>query len=77
MLRLAMTIAIAVIAFSTMVAAVAAAMKPAKAEGPAVAPTAHEIAVNWEWSVEWPAPNAPFDETTITPVESAGAPMFP
>jgi hypothetical protein len=26
---------------------------------------------------DWPAPNAPFDNTPITPVESAGAPMFP
>jgi hypothetical protein len=77
MMRVAMTVAIAVIAFSTMVAAVAAVMKPAKAQGLTAAPTPHEIAVNWEWSVEWPEPKAPFDETPITPVESAGAPMFP
>jgi len=36
-----------------------------------------EPAVRGEWGGELPAPSPPFDETPITPVESAGAPMYP
>jgi len=77
MTRLVLTTSIAVISFSTIVLAVAAMTKSAQAQGPLVAPSAQENPVNWEWSIAWPAPKAPFDETPITPVESAGAPMFP
>jgi hypothetical protein len=51
----------------------------------AAALTTHEpqVAIEVQDEVEapnqasggWPAPQAPFDETVITPVESAGAPM--
>ena len=77
MTRLVLISSIAVISFATIVLAVAAVTKPAHAQGLIVTPNAQEDAVDWEWSIAWPAPKAPFDETPITPVESAGAPMFP
>jgi len=49
------------------------AIQPHGAEAAAQAPQAafsSEIA-----DVTWPDPQAPFDTTPITPVESAGAPM--
>ena len=44
---------------------------------PIDAPRYEETAVRGEWGAELPAPRPPFDETPITPVESAGAPMYP
>jgi hypothetical protein len=76
MMRLAMTVGIAVLAFSTMVYTVASAMTARGPQGTLVVLTPEEFAVNWEWHHIWPAPKPPFDETRITPVESAGAPMF-
>jgi hypothetical protein len=44
----------------------------------AIAVPSADISATQEDSLTgWPAPSAPFDETPITPIESAGAPMFP
>ena len=75
MTRLAVIVAIAVLSFSAMVFAVAA-LAEAEPQRANVLPCANEAAVNRERAVGWPAPRPPFDETPITPVESAGAPMF-
>ena len=75
MIRLHVTVAIAVFAFSTMV--VAAALTAAEPQQSSIAPDADGLAVRWESHDGWPAPQEPFDETPIGPVESAGAPMFP
>ena len=75
MTRLIVTIAAAVLSFSIMVVAVAATAEGALRRA-AVASSQEEAALNWEWNPGWPAPRPPLDDTPITPVESAGAPMF-
>ncbi len=77
MIRLHVTVAIAVFAFSTMVVALAATLTVAEPQQSSIAPGADGLAVRWESHDGWPAPQEPFDETPIGPVESAGAPMFP
>jgi hypothetical protein len=75
MTRLVLIVAIAVLSFSAMVVA-ATSLDKAQPRASTSLPSPHEAAANWEWNQGWPAPQAPFDETPITPVESAGAPMF-
>ena len=50
------------------------AIRPHGAEAAVQAPVQAELS-STAADVAWPAPQAPFDTTPITPVESAGAPM--
>ena len=75
MTRLVVIVAAAVLSFAAMVVAVAS-LAEARPQSSSVVPSAEDTAANRAWSQGWPAPKAPFDETPITPVESAGAPMF-
>jgi len=79
MTRVLVAIAVAVIAFSTIVVAIKAEEPPSSAVEPQRSnqDTDVEAPVVAGTLDSWPAPKEPFDETRITPVESAGAPMFP
>jgi hypothetical protein len=74
MSKLNLLLAGAVIMFWTAVVAVAVAVTTHESRGASVAPSA-AIATPPPTSRTWPEPQAPFDETPITPIESAGAPM--
>ena len=75
MTRVALIVAIAVFSFSAIVVAASsfANTEPRAATG---VPVPEEAPTSWGWNQDWPAPKPPLDETPITPVESAGAPMF-
>jgi Spy/CpxP family protein refolding chaperone len=68
MIRALLTVAVAAMSVSAVIVATAA-----KPQHPDPAPHAQTMPEFDGWSV----PREPFDETPITPVESAGAPMFP
>ena len=76
MKRIVVTVAIVVLSIPTMLAATGA-LKASEPRGSIVMPTADDLATRQDAIDGWPAPSPPFDETPITPVESAGAPMFP
>ena len=73
MRRNLVTIVLAVLGPSTMYYAFAASVSD-EPDGPAQADTRLLASPSID---AMPAPLAPFDETPITPVESAGAPMWP
>jgi hypothetical protein len=80
--RLRVTFAVGGLSFLTAVVAMAAALTTPAPQGVTIAgvtiaPDVAEIATSRKASDGWPSPKSPFDETDITPVESAGAPMFP
>jgi hypothetical protein len=76
MKRAVATTALAGLSLSIMVAGLASVRAPEVQ--PAISVPSTDFSPMREDSVEsWPAPRAPFDETVITPIESAGAPMFP
>jgi hypothetical protein len=67
-------------ALSTAVLAIVAAVLLLQALQPrgavaAVETRAHAMYPSTAADVAWPAPQAPFDTTPITPAESAGAPL--
>jgi len=66
-------IGIAASSFLTAVVAVAAVLTTHEPQ--AAIEVQDEVAAPSRASDGWPAPQAPFDETVITPFESAGAPM--
>lgn len=68
--------ALAGLSLSTMVAGLAAVQAPAEPQRAIAAPGADFWPTRQESVEGWPAPSAPFDEIPITPIESAGAPMF-
>ena len=74
MKRLNLFVAGAVIFFWTAVIAVPTALAARGPHGASVAPSVELVAPPQATS-SWPEPKPPFDETPITPIESAGAPM--
>lgn len=77
MKRTIATAAIAGLSLSAMVVALASFRATAEPERAIAVPHADVSATREDSTESWPAPSAPFDETPISPVESAGAPLFP
>ena len=77
MKRVIKTVAIVGFSLSTMVVGLTAVRTAAEPQRVIAAPSADVLEMRDDSIEGWPAPSAPFDETVITPVESAGAPMFP
>jgi hypothetical protein len=66
---------LAVLSLLTAVVAVGAALTMPQVPGAVPAASARQLMSPSGSTDRWPQPKAPFDETEITPYESAGAPM--
>jgi len=73
MVRILSMLLLALLALSSLVYAVAASVP----EPTAASVQVQETAPPSSFGTGMPPPQAPFDETPITPVESTGAPMYP